>query len=107
MRPLLKVSVDGREMTLNKYVNKVIKKLNIPNDLSKKKMPDGNGIVIKSRISWAKIYLSKSELIESVRKGVFKITPAGVEFLENSSLINFSTLPMTTEHRRFLKLKKK
>ncbi len=59
MKHLLEVSVHGRKMTLNECVNKIVNKLNIPDELSKKRMPDGKGTVLKNRISWAKTYLSK------------------------------------------------
>lgn len=44
-------------------------------------LPSGKQTVISNRVHWAKTYLKQAGLVESTRRGHFKIAPRGVEVL--------------------------
>jgi len=47
-------------------------------------LPSGQQRIFKNRIGWARTYLKKAGLLESPRRGVFKITDRGVQTLESN-----------------------
>ena len=47
-------------------------------------LPSGQQGIFKNRIGWARTYLKKAALLESPRRGVFKITRRGVETLASN-----------------------
>lgn len=44
-------------------------------------LPSGQTPIFVNRVGWARTYLKKAALIESPRRGVFKITPRGLDVL--------------------------
>lgn len=46
-------------------------------------LPSGRQTIFSNRVHWAKAYLSKAELIESTGRGVFRLTQAGTQVLND------------------------
>jgi restriction system protein len=46
-------------------------------------LPSGSQTLFNNRVHWARTYLGKAGLIESTRRGYFKITPRGLQVVES------------------------
>lgn len=81
MRPLLELSKDGKEHS----VRELIEPLSVSFHLSEKDLnilhSGGSQTVFYNRVAWARTYLKQAGLVESVRRGSFRISPRGQEAL--------------------------
>ena len=55
--------------------------LNLTHDETKQMLPSGKQIVIRNRIGWAMTYLKQARLLETPSRGLYKITPRGLQAL--------------------------
>ena len=70
-------------------------------------LPSGLQPIIDNRVGWARTYLKKAGLIESTRRGYFRITNRGLEVLkQNPSEINVRFLMQFAEFVEFQTIKK-
>lgn len=66
------------------------------------KLPSGKQRLFDNRVGWAKSYLKQAGLLESVSRGVFKITQRGLSVLkENPALLNVKYLKRFPEFVTF------
>jgi len=77
MLPVLKVASAG-EVKVSDVVKKIADQLGLSDEERNELLPSGRQPVIYNRVQWAKTYMSKALLIESTRRGHFKITRRGV-----------------------------
>jgi restriction system protein len=72
----------------------------------RKLLPSGQQALFDNRVGWARTYQKKAGLIESTRRGYFRITQRGLEVLkQNPSKINIKFLMQFEEFREFKKPK--
>ncbi len=65
-------------------------------------LPSGTAPLFDNRVGWARTYLKQAALLESQKRGVFRITPRGLELLaKNPSRIDNSTLEQFPEYLAF------
>jgi restriction system protein len=65
-------------------------------------LPSGKQTLFYNRVNWAKTYLGKAGLIESTRRGYFKITPRGQKVIDSHpSGIDSRFLNQFDEFKRF------
>ena len=70
-------------------------------------VPSGQQTKFTNRVSWAKVYLEQAVLLESPRRGVFRITPRGCEVLKESpESIDLTFLSRFEEFRQFKQRRK-
>lgn len=84
MIPLLKISSDGEEHKLGDAIDLLSKVFNLTDEERKELLPCGQQAIINNRAGWASTYLRKAHLLESSRRGYFKITNKGLEVLKNN-----------------------
>lgn len=107
MLPFLKLVADGKEHFLKDAYRALSDQFGLTEEEKKIMLPSGQQSIINNRIGWAKTYLKKSKLIESPKRGVFKITERGVEVLKgNPSRIDLEFLEQYPEFIEFKNLKK-
>lgn len=90
MYPLLKLLGDGKEHSLQEAYEHLARVFKLSEAEKKEKLPSGQ-LVYKNRISWARTYLNKAGLIKNVRRGIFAITPKGMEVLRDPKIQNIDT----------------
>lgn len=83
MLPVLQVVQCG-EIGRKDVVSKLKNQLNITEDAYSIPLPSGKQSLFYSRVGWAKTYLAKAGLIESTRRGYFKITLRGIDVLNSN-----------------------
>lgn len=84
MLPFLKITADGQEHKLRDVIDLLIKEFNLSEEEQKELLPSGQQTIIDNRVGWARTYLKKAGLIESNRRGFFKIAEKGSEILKRN-----------------------
>lgn len=104
MLPLVMLASDGRERPLVEAFNGLADRFNLTTEEREELLPSGRQRRFENRVRWARSYLTKAGLLESPRRGSFKITARGQDILgENPSSININFLerfPEFVEFRR-------
>lgn len=81
MLSLLRIAEDDQEHKLQDAIEEISDQFRLSEEERKALLPSGNQRVISNRVGWARTYLKKSKLLESTRRGYFKITKRGLEVL--------------------------
>ncbi|MBM4463037.1 MAG: restriction endonuclease [Chloroflexi bacterium] len=84
MLPLLKHLSDQRERGNEQTVKALADEFGLTTEERKRLLASGQQTVFANRIGWAKVYLKKAGLIESRRRGLYKITQRGTEVLKQN-----------------------
>tara|TARA_R110002049_G_scaffold265924_1_gene442038 strand:- start:4167 stop:5084 length:918 start_codon:yes stop_codon:yes gene_type:complete len=107
MLPVLDELSDGNEKTIADLKSSMVSKFNLSHIDLKELLPSGNQPIFDNRVGWARTYLKKALLIESVKRGVFKITPRGIEVLkEKPNAITSTYLKKFDEFKDFQNINK-
>lgn len=81
MLPLLEIAADGQTHKFSDAVEVLAKKLNLSDDELRLLLPSGRYLIFRSRVGWAKTYLTKALLLELPSRGTFCITARGQSVL--------------------------
>jgi len=94
MLPLLQcASEKSGETFLGEISEKIAEQFSLDEADLAQVLPSGKQTVFLNRLNWAKSYIAKAGLLESTRRGYFRITPQGRDFLaQNPSDLNVSVL---------------
>jgi restriction system protein len=104
MLPVLQVTGDGQEHTVSEVSEKVADALSLKDEERSELLPSGKQRKLINRVSWAKIYMAKAGLIETVVRGKFKITQEGMELLKSRlPKIDLETLSQYPSFLEFIK----
>lgn len=108
MLPLLSLLSDGKEHTLQESIIELGKQFHLSDDDLASLLPSGRQAIFDNRIGWARTYMKKAGLIESTKRGCFKITLRGNEVLSrNPSTINVKFLEQFDEFKDFRNIEHK
>ncbi|WP_116970772.1 restriction endonuclease [Blastomonas sp. UPD001] len=92
MLPVLAIAAEG-ETRVPLAAEKIADRLGLTEDEREEMLPSGKQRLLHNRVHWAKFYMSKAGLIDSPKRGVFVISPAGRQMLtSNPSRIDVETL---------------
>ena len=81
MLPFLRYLSDGADHTLRDAEESLAEHFKLTSTERAELLPSGQQGVFKNRIGWARTYLKKAGLLESPKRGVFKITERGLKTL--------------------------
>lgn len=81
MYPLLLVAADGTEWARRDLYTAVLDQAGISEELRAIQYGTSGNYAAENRVGWAKSALTRARLLETVRRGVFRITNAGRDFL--------------------------
>lgn len=102
MLPLLRYSADSQEHKLRDAVESMEKHFRLTDDEKGELIASGSQTVIHNRVAWASTYLRKAGLLESTRRGYFRITNRGKELLNGGlSELNVKFLRQYPEFQEF------
>jgi len=108
MLPILKLAGDGKEHLIKEATEVIIMEFGLTEQEQKQLLPSAATRVIVNRIGWAATYLKKCKLLESTKRGCFKITQNGIDVLrQNPAKIDNHFLQQFPEYYEFKKKKKK
>lgn len=84
MRPLLEHLIDGTEHSMSETLGALTKRFKLTDAERNQLLPSGRQELFTNRIAWAKTHLRMGGLVESTRRGAFRITPRGQEALNQA-----------------------
>lgn len=82
MLPLLRLHGDGAEHTVRDARARIAVELDLTESQLREMVPSGKKPVFADRLSWATTYLKQAGLLESPRRGSYRITKRGREVLD-------------------------
>jgi len=107
MLPLLRLLDNQQEYSLSEVVDKLTRVFNLSNKEIHEILPSGQQPVFHNRVGWARTYMKKAGLIESTRRGYFRITDRGKDVLKQQpEKIDIKYLEQFEEFREFRSVKK-
>lgn len=102
MLPLLRLAADGAEHRFRDAVEHLAAQFGLSDAERAEMLPSGTAPLFDNRVGWARTYLKQAGLLESPRRGLFRITDRGRQVLaRNPSRIDVSLLDEFEEFRAF------
>jgi restriction system protein len=102
MLPVLRIAADGAEHKFRDVVERLATEFNLTASERQELLPSGTAFLFDNRVGWARTYLKQAGLLESSRRGFFKITGRGLELLkENPKKVDVGLLDRYPEFRDF------
>lgn len=102
MLPVLRLSSDGVEHRFRDAVEALAAEFQLTPTERSELLPSGTAPVFDNRVGWARTYLKQAGLIESPKRGFFRITDRGKSVLrENLTRIDAKFLDRFEEFREF------
>lgn len=93
MLPLLTFTADAREHSLRESIDALAEQFALSEAERKELLPSGRQAMFDNRVGWASFYLKKSGLLESTKRGSFRITERGQDVLRQApNIINIRYL---------------
>jgi restriction system protein len=102
MLPLLKIAGDGETHQFRLTVELLAQHFELTEAERRELLPSGKQPTFDNRVGWARTYMTKAGLLESPRRGLFRITEQGRRVLhQNPVVINVPFLQQFEEFRQF------
>lgn len=107
MLPLLRYIGDKKEHSLSETIEALAQQLKLAAQERKELLPSGLQSIFDNRVGWARTYMVKAGLIESIRRGCFRIADRGLQVLsEKPEKISIKYLKRYPEFLAFQTTKK-
>ena len=106
MLPLLKLAGDGEVHRFRRAIDALADHFKLSDEERRDLLPSGAQATFDNRVGWAKTYMMKAGLLESPKRGMFKIADRGKKVLdENPETINVPYLEQFEEFLEFRRLR--
>ena len=107
MIPILRLLESREESSVREMTSLLADTFELTEEERTAMIPSGKSTVLRNRVGWARTYLHKAGLVESPRRGDWRITGAGQKVLgENASGISVKFLKQFAGMQEFLTPKK-
>lgn len=108
MLPLLRFARDEKEHSLHEATDILSNEFNLSQEEKEELLASGRKPIFYDRVGWAKTYLGQAKILESTRRGFFKITERGISLLDQSpQTVNDKISQQFSEFREFVSRKNK
>jgi len=84
MLPLLKFASDGKEHSKQEALKAMRDVFKVTDEEFTKLLPSGRQSVFDNRAAWARSYMKQAGLVETTRRGYFKITQQGLDAVKKN-----------------------
>lgn len=102
MLPILKQLSNGNEFHIREIIENLAIEFKVSDQERKELLASGNQPIFDNRVGWAKTYLKKSGLLDSSKRGFFKISTLGLQTLnENPEKVDAKYLKRFPEFLEF------
>lgn len=102
MLPLLRLAADGVEHKFREAVEQLAAEFSLTSDERSELLPSGTAPTFDNRVGWARTYLKQAGLLNSPKRGYFRITESGKALLAKSpQRIDVELLDQYAEFRAF------
>lgn len=107
-KPLLDLAADGREHSMQESREVIAKNMALSEEDMNDMLPSGTQTKFNNRVAWAKSYLVQAKVLESPRRGYFRITDRGMDLhKQGQQRIDVKILHQYEEFVEFHKAKTK
>lgn len=104
MLPLMRFCADGKEHAISETTDTLADQFKLTDGERKALLPSGVQEIFRNRVAWAKSHLKMAGLLETPKRGIYKITERGLETVrKNPPLINLKYLFQFPEYVAFRK----
>src|SRR3972149_1993285 len=79
--PLLKYLGDQQEHSSREAIDFLANQFNLTPEERRELLPSGQQAIFNNRVGWARTYMKKAGLLDSTKRGFLRITPRGLEVL--------------------------
>ena len=108
MLPLLKFAADGKEHAAREATDSLSQLFQLSDEEKEQLLPSGQQTIIGNRVYWALTHLKHAGILESTRRGYFKISQRGLGVLQhNPPRIDLRFLSQFPEYLEFRRTTKK
>jgi len=76
-KPLLDIAADGKEHSIREAREIIAQKMELSQEDLEEKLPSGTQRTFDNRVAWAKSYFVQAKVLETPKRGHFKITERG------------------------------
>jgi restriction system protein len=105
MLPFLKLLANKEEHSKHEVVEVLADHFNLTDQERQEMLPSGQQELFDNRVGWSRTYLKKAGLIESTKRGFFRISSRGSAVLqENPETVDKKDLERFAEFKEFLSL---
>ena len=102
MLPVLRLASDNQDHQFRSAVESLADKFNLTDEERNELLPSGTQALFNNRVGWARSYLKQAGLLDSPKRGYFRITGRGLALLsENPDKIDTSMLERYPEFLEF------
>jgi len=102
MLPLVQMIKDGREYSLTEMLNFLANQFHLTEAELVERIPSGRQAKFYNRVAWSTTHLKKAKIIENTKRGVFRVTPRGLDLLsQNVPKISLTVLKKFPEYVEF------
>lgn len=104
MRPLLAVLADGSDKTVQTIRDTLAVQFELTEEELEQRLPSGRDRTYRNRVGWALTHLKGAAVIESPRRGVYRITERGRELLASipeTERVDVRALSAYEEYQQF------
>jgi restriction system protein len=101
MWPLLRVLRDGKEHAVREVVEELVLEFRLTPKEQAERLPSGRSFLFENRVGWARYHLKLADFISAPRRGVVKISPRGVDLLNQG--VNEITLDLLKQYPEYQK----
>jgi restriction system protein len=106
MLPLLRYAADGNVHTFGDTVEELAGEFKLTREDRAELLPSGRQATFNNRVGWARTYLAKAGLLQSPKRGQFRITERGKQVLaKKPEVVNVAFLAQFQEFRDFRSLR--
>lgn len=106
MLPLLRFASDGNVHPIRATVETLAREFQLTEAERRELLPSGKQATFDNRVGWARTYMAKAGLLESTKRGQFRITDKGREVLaRNPGEIDVAFLEQFDDFVRFRELR--
>lgn len=108
MLPLLQFARDQREHASREAVDSLALSFELTDKEKEELQASGQQTIFGNRVYWALTHLKHAGILESTRRGFFKISQRGIEVLQQQpQTINMKFLTQYPEYRQFIRVPRK
>ncbi len=106
MLPLLQFLADKQEHSFQETVDVISREFHLSEEELRELLPSGKQPIFANRVGWARTYMKKAGLLESTKRGSFRITDRGLKVLsQKPTKINVKFLRQFPEFIEFQAIK--
>ncbi len=103
MLPLLRFAEDNDEHATREAAESLAQVFQLSDADKEELLPSGQNTIFGNRVYWGITHLKHAKLLESTRRGFFRITQRGIQVLQqNPSRIDHKFLKEFAEYRQFI-----